>query len=169
MNSDNPTEIFPEVNEQGEVIGSLSRKEAHCGTKRLHPVVHLHVFNAEGDLYLQKRPSWKDIQPNKWDTAVGGHVDWGETIEEALLREAQEELHISALGAEPLGAYVFESQRERELINAFRITSTEAIEPDEEELQEGRFFSFAEIAERLGTGFFTPNFEQEYKRLFLSE
>lgn len=39
----------------------------------LHPVVH-HLFNFRGELYLQKRPEWKDIQPGRWDTAVGGHV-----------------------------------------------------------------------------------------------
>lgn len=38
----------------------------------LHPVVHLHLFNSRGELYLQKRPEWKDIQPGRWDTAVGG-------------------------------------------------------------------------------------------------
>jgi isopentenyldiphosphate isomerase len=42
-------------------------------------VVHLHVFNSRGELYLQKRPEWKDIQPGKWDTAVGGHIDLGES------------------------------------------------------------------------------------------
>ena len=53
----------------------------------LHPVVHLHLFNSRGELYLQKRPEWKDIQPGRWDTAVGGHVDYGETVDEALRRE----------------------------------------------------------------------------------
>ena len=50
----------------------------------LHPVVHLHLFNSRGELYLQKRPEWKDIQPGRWDTAVGGHVDYGETVDEKL-------------------------------------------------------------------------------------
>ena len=48
------------------------------------------MFNAQGDVYLQKRPEWKDIQPGKWDTAVGGHIDYGETPEEALQREVHE-------------------------------------------------------------------------------
>ncbi|MCI6402491.1 MAG: NTP pyrophosphohydrolase, partial [Prevotella sp.] len=53
---DNQEEIFPEVNEQGEVIGKITRGQAHNGSKILHPVVHLHVFNSKGDLFLQHRP-----------------------------------------------------------------------------------------------------------------
>ena len=70
---DNLKEIFPIVDEDGNVIGSATRGECHSGSMLLHPVVHLHVFNSKGDIYLQKRPEWKDIQPGKWDTAVGYH------------------------------------------------------------------------------------------------
>ena len=48
----NGAELFPIVNEKGDVIGSASRKECHSGTKKLHPVVHLHVFDSEGRLFL---------------------------------------------------------------------------------------------------------------------
>ena len=73
---DNQQEKFPIVDEKGTVIGQATRGECHNGSRLLHPVVHLHVFRS-GDLYLQKRPEWKDIQPGKWDTAVGGHIDYG--------------------------------------------------------------------------------------------
>ena len=69
---DNKNELFPLVNEDGQVLGSITRGKAHDGSKLLHPVVHLHLFNSHGQLYLQKRPEWKDIQPGKWDTACGG-------------------------------------------------------------------------------------------------
>lgn len=72
MNSDNNQEMFPLVDEQGNIIGAATRGECHNGSKLLHPVIHLHVFNSKGELYLQKRPEWKDIQPGKWDTSVGG-------------------------------------------------------------------------------------------------
>ena len=113
---DNQQELFPVVDEQGNILGSITRGQAHDGTKILHPVVHLHVFNSRGELYLQKRPEWKDIQPGKWDTAVGGHVDFGENVQQALLREVREELGITDFEPVCLGTYVFEGKRERELV-----------------------------------------------------
>lgn len=62
---DNQLELFPIVDETGNVIDSATRGEFHSGSKLLHPVVHLHVFNSKGDIYLQRRPDWKDIQPGK--------------------------------------------------------------------------------------------------------
>ena len=54
MNSDNKEEMFPIVDEQGNIVGAATRGECHDGSKKLHPVVHLHVFNSKGELYLQK-------------------------------------------------------------------------------------------------------------------
>ncbi|MBR5576012.1 MAG: NTP pyrophosphohydrolase, partial [Bacteroidaceae bacterium] len=64
---DNQQELLPLVDPEGNILGSATRGECHDGTMRLHPVVHLHVFNGKGELYLQKRPEWKTIQPGKWD------------------------------------------------------------------------------------------------------
>ena len=90
--TDNKNEEFPIVDEMGNILGAITRGHAHDGCKILHPVVHLHVFNSKGELYLQHRPAWKDIQPDKWDTACGGHVDLGESVNQALHREVREEV-----------------------------------------------------------------------------
>lgn len=163
---DNQKEKFPIVDEEGRVIGSATRGECHNGSRLLHPVVHLHVFNSAGDIYLQKRPEWKDIQPGKWDTAVGGHIEYGETPEEALLREVREELGITDFKPEFVGKYVFESRRERELVYVSRTVYDGPIRPSAEELDGGRFWTMKEISEAMGQNILTPNFESEFKRCF---
>ena len=162
--TDNPEELFPVVDEEGNILGSISRKEAHDGSKTLHPVVHLHGFDSKGELYLQRRPVWKDIQPGKWDTACGGHVTMGENVNQALRREVREELGMTDFTPTPLGKYVFESDREKELVYVHRCVYDGIIAPSEDELDGGRFWSGKEIAENMGKGVFTPNFENEYQR-----
>ena len=164
MMQDNSQELFPIVDETGQVIGSATRGECHSGSKLLHPVVHLHVFDSQNRLYLQQRPLWKDIQPGKWDTAVGGHVDLGEEIADALRREVREELGIEEFTPEFLLRYVFESERERELIHVFRTTYDGDICPTAE-LDGGRFWTLDEIREAIGKEILTPNFESEIKRI----
>lgn len=159
---DNGEEQFPLVDEDGHIIGAATRRECHGGSRLLHPVVHLHVFNSRGDVFLQRRPLWKDIQPGKWDTAVGGHVELGENVEQALRRE---ELGLEDFRPEPLTPYVFESERERELVFPHRCTYDGTVTPSAE-TDGGRFWSMDEVRSQWGRGVFTPNFESEFQKLF---
>ena len=165
---DNNKERFPIVDEEGRVVGAATRGECHNGSKLLHPVVHLHVFNSRGEVYLQKRPEWKDIQPGKWDTSVGGHIDDGETPEQALIREVGEELGITDFVPERVGKYVFESLRERELVYVNRTVYDGTVRPSTEELDGGRFWTMDEIRAAIGQEILTPNFESEFQKFFLA-
>ncbi len=162
----NNDEIFPVVDEQGNVIGKATRKECHSGSMLLHPVVHLHIVSKEGGMYLQKRSMSKDIQPGKWDTSVGGHVDYGESVKDALMREAREELGFVGFTPISLEPYVFQSQVERELINPFFVIIKDRIvfNPDQDEVDEGRFWTWSEVNDNIGKDIFTPNFESEYQK-----
>lgn len=162
-NKDNSEELLPRVDSEGTVIGSVKRGEAHSGKKVLHPVVHLHLFNSKGYLYLQLRPEWKTVQPDKWDTACGGHISYGESVEDALQREVEEELGIRDFNAELITQYIFESEVDAEYVYVFKTVFDGEVKPSKEELTDGRFFSKEEISDKMGKDFFTPNFESEYK------
>ncbi|MEZ4766168.1 MAG: NUDIX domain-containing protein [Calditrichia bacterium] len=75
-------EWFDILSPEGKVVGKATRDEVHGNPDLLHAVVHVHIINQHGDLFVQKRASNKDMFPDYWDTAVGGHVNSGETIQD---------------------------------------------------------------------------------------
>lgn len=158
-------EWLPLVNEKGEIIGRAPRSACHKGEKLLHPVVHLHVLNNQKHLYLQKRPLNKLIQPGKWDTAVGGHISVGETLETALKREAWEEIGLTGFSARLVKTYRWDSTVESELVYVFVSHDYKGIHLHSEEVQEGRFWTPKQIESGIGQHLFTPNFEYEYQLL----
>lgn len=161
-------EYFPLVADDGIVIGKATRAECHSGSFLLHPVVHLHVFNSAGELYLQKRNMNKDIQPGKWDTSVGGHVDFGEDLAVALRREVNEELGMRDFNPLFISRYKFVSDKEAELVHSYYCIYDGDITPNPNEISEGKYWKISEIEAAIGTNVFTPNFEQEFVKLELS-
>jgi isopentenyldiphosphate isomerase len=84
-------EIFDIVNERDEVVGRNTRREVHrLGLK--HRAVHVLVFNARGEVFLQKRSMKKDLHPGVWDSSSSGHLDSGEAYDACAVREVREEI-----------------------------------------------------------------------------
>jgi isopentenyldiphosphate isomerase len=155
-------EWFPVVEPSGLVVGRSTRQYCHSGAKPLHPVIHIHIIDRFSRIYLQKRSMRKDIQPGKWDTAVGGHVTYGESILEAVYREAYEELGFSEFNPTFIESYQFESEIEKEMVNVFAVVGSYQLHPDLDEVDEGRWWDLKDIDENIGKGIFTPNFESEF-------
>lgn len=158
-------EFFPIVEPNGLVVGRAAREYCHSGAKPLHPVIHIHIIDRFSRIYLQKRSMRKDIQPGKWDTAVGGHVSYGESIVEAVYREAYEELRFHEFNPIHLETYEFESSVEREMVSVFAAVGSYDLQPDPEEVAEGRWWPVEEIDASIGKGVFTPNFESEFQMI----
>lgn len=158
-------EWFPVVEPSGLVIGRSTRQYCHSGTKPLHPVIHIHIIDRMSRIYLQKRSMRKDIQPGKWDTAVGGHIAYGEAVLEAVYREASEELGLTDFHPIYVETYEFESSIEREMVNVFAAVGSYDLHPDLDEVDEGRWWHVEEIDSSLGKEIFTPNFESEFQML----
>ncbi len=158
-------EMVPLVNEKGQIVGKAFRSRVHGNPGLLHPVVHLHVFHSEGKLYLQKRSAQKDLLPGFWDTAVGGHVAFGESIADALRRETKEELGIMPDSMDLTLQYIWKSSYESEMVHVFITRWDGPFRLNREELADGRFWTIFEIKKFLGKQVFTPNFEHEFKLL----
>lgn len=155
-------EWVPLVDEKGRVTGQAPRSQVHNGSKLLHPVVHLHVINHNKAMLVQKRPMSKQIQPGKWDTAVGGHISAGETLEQALKKEAFEEIGLVDFSAKLVKTYKWESEVEAELVYMFVTHDYKNFKVHSDEVEEARFRTKSQIENSLGKGIFTPNFEFEF-------
>lgn len=95
-------ELFDIVDERDGVIDLRPRSEAHRLGLR-HRAVHVLVFNAAGELFLQKRSMSKDCHPGVWDSSASGHLAPGEPYEAGALRELGEEIGLAPPGPlEPL-------------------------------------------------------------------
>lgn len=156
------TEFFEIVDENDQVIGVAPRSECHGNPALVHRVAHVLVFNSGGELLLQKRSARKDIQPGRWDTSVGGHLDPGETYLQAAYREMREELGVEGI---PLTFLYFSRIRndiESENVATYLARYDGDIVFAPEEIETVRFWAPAEIEGALGSGCFTPNFEEEW-------
>ncbi len=145
MNED----IFDVVNEHDEIIGREPRSVVHARGLR-HRAVHVLVFNAAGQLFLQKRSMTKDNDPGLWDSSCSGHVDSGESYAMAAERELMEEIDL--LVDEPMEElFKIKATAETgwEFAVIYRAESEGPFTLCPEEIDEGRWFSPKEIDDAL--------------------
>lgn len=157
-------EWFDIVDEEGRRLGTAPRSVCHSGRGDcLHSVVHLHVMIPDQTVVLQKRATHKKVQPGKWDTAVGGHLAAGESVKEALKREAEEEIGLHGFQPVFMGRYIWCTDLEKELVFMFATTirGTGVLAVDNDEVTEVRGWSLESIKKRTASGIFTPNFLHE--------
>ncbi|MEZ4483939.1 MAG: NUDIX domain-containing protein [Syntrophotaleaceae bacterium] len=102
------------------------------------------------------------MQPGRWDTSVGGHLDAGEDYHSGALREMAEELGIVGKSLEFLYSYAHRNAFESENVATFLVCYDGTIHYDSQEIDAVAYYSSDEIAQMLGSGILTPNFEQEW-------
>jgi isopentenyldiphosphate isomerase len=154
-------ELIEVVTEKGDIIKVVPRSEIHGDPSLLHKVVHVLVFNSRDELILQKRSMSKEVAPGKWDTSVGGHVNAGEALEDAVLREMEEELCIKGAVPEYLYSYIHSNPFETELVYTYKCVYDGEIICQQEEIDEVRPWSMDEIKQNIGSGTMSDNFEHE--------
>jgi isopentenyl-diphosphate delta-isomerase type 1 len=140
-NYTDPNELFDVVNERDEVIGQLARKEVHRRGLR-HRAVHVLIYNAKGDVFLQKRSRHKDTFPQRWDSSAAGHLSPGEEYDACAPREVQEELGFT-LPRMPERILRIEACEEtgQEFVWVYRATAEGPFNINPEEVETGAWFS----------------------------
>ncbi len=80
------------ANEKGKLTGQTELKSVIHKKGLYHHTAHVWFYTKAGKILLSQRSAKKVICPLLWDVSVAGHVDAGETIECAAVREIKEEI-----------------------------------------------------------------------------
>jgi isopentenyldiphosphate isomerase len=138
-------EIFDVVNERDEVVGRQPRREVHR-LGLMHRAVHVLVFNAAGQVFLQKRSLTKDRQPGLWDSSTSGHVDAGEDYDACTVRELREEIGLR-LPAAPQRLFRLPAgpETDHEHVWVYRCQAEGPFRLDPEEIERGDWFAPEEV------------------------
>jgi isopentenyldiphosphate isomerase len=143
-------EIFDVVNERDEVMGQQPREAVHR-LGLMHRAVHILVFNAAGQVFLQKRSMKKDRQPGLWDSSASGHVEAGEDYDACAVRELREEIGLQ-LAATPqrLFKLAASARTDQEHVWLYRSEAEGPFRLDPEEIERGGWFAPAEVTQWMG-------------------
>lgn len=155
-------EIFDVVNERDEVIGQSTRREVH-GKGLRHRAVHVLVFNARGQVFLQKRSMAKDTAPGCWDSSCSGHLDTGEDYLPAAMRELVEEIGLKIAGPHlltPVLHSVACPDTSNEFVWVYRLSSEGPFVLSPAEIERGEWFAPAAVTQAIAEK------PEEYARSF---
>jgi len=143
-------EFFDVVDKKDNIIGRATRKECHSNKNLIHRSVMILLFNGKGELLLQKRSMKMDMHPGKWTVSSSGHVDAGESYEEAAKRELKEELGIKTV-LNPSFKVLFDGKEETEMEMVLTGHSEGPFRPDPEEVDEVSFFGMGKVKNMMKT------------------
>lgn len=157
------TEYLPVVDEEGKILGKASREECHSNPELMHPVIRLHIFNSRGEILLQQRGFNKSVEPGKWDSAVAGHVLYGEKIEDAVKRETFEEVNLKINKFDFIKKSVLKIDNQTELVLVYFTITDQEPKADEDEVEQIKFCKIEDVKKSKMQ--ITPAFESEYDLL----
>lgn len=161
----NVAAMLPVVQEDGLVVAMSDVDYCHGGSRLLHPAVHLHVMDRNGRIFLRRSAQRQNSCPGLWNMAVEGHVLYGETVMEAILREAADGIGLGDFNPVAIGSYIHDSDKCRELVCVFAALGHFDFNPGLDKQVDGRWVDLKEFEKNAGKGVFSPVLVSEYRRV----
>ena len=160
-------ERFDLYDAQRRPTGETMLRGSAAPTDRWRLVVHIIVFNSNGEMLIQQRQPFKDNWCGMWDLSVGGSVTCGETSQTGAERELFEELGITAdlQGAAPAVSVTFDGGFDDYYILQ-RDIDIAALRLQYEEVQAAKWASLDEILSMIDNGVFIPYHKAFVEYLF---
>ncbi len=142
-------EILEVVDENCNPVTILNREDIH---KKgfFHKVVHVFLFNENGEIYLQKKSQAVDENPGLWTSSASGHVLVGESFLITAQRELKEELSIK-VKLEKVAKFLPSEETGKQCVALFVGRTKKIPKPNPLEIEEGKFFPIEEVDRLLKT------------------
>ena len=149
------------VDENDQVIGQAPRDEIH-EKQWFHRAVHLLLISPRRHFLLQQRAESRPSYPGRWGTSASGHVASGNTYDETIIRETQEEIGYGLKDPCPLLSLEASEETDAEFTRFYveEVESPPQLRADPEEVQAARWWTERELLEALieHPEQFTPTF-----------
>jgi 16S rRNA (adenine1518-N6/adenine1519-N6)-dimethyltransferase len=116
-----------------------------------HRIVRIMAVDEDGNILLQRRAAHMRLYPNCWDHSAAGHVDDGNSYDEAAEREVAEEIGVTGVALEPVASYPTNGEFEGRILHRFNrlyrvhLKKSTKFHIEEDEVGEVRWFSPAEL------------------------
>lgn len=165
-------ELLILVDEKDGELGALSKRECHIGDGILHRAFSIFLFNAQGEVLMQRRSPTKTLWPGYWSNACCSHPRDGETVDEAVHRRLAQELGVST-HLEYLYKFVYKAKfgsvgTEHELCWVWAGSAeADQVEENPNEIAEWQFLRPEELDSKMDNSpaSFTPWIKLEWKWL----
>jgi len=156
-------EIYDVVDEDDNATGKATRKEIH-DKKLIHRSVMFFIFDKKGRIFVTQRTNNKEFFKEYWSIVLGGHVNSGETYEEASIRECKEE---TGIDDKPIFMGFFKQRipEEKENVKVYAFYTDKFPKIDSFEIKQGKFIAMEEINELLKKEKFLPETKELLKIL----
>lgn len=157
-------ELFDVVSDDDLVVGTATRKEAHK-LGHIHRSVLFFIIGPEGRVFVSQRADDKEFYPGYWSIVFGGHVHSGESYEDAVLRELEEE---AGIRAEPVYMGSFKKRfdaKDREKVRVYKFVTGQKLAVDPVEIKQGLFVAQEELEDKMKGEKFLPETGILYKIL----